>query len=266
MREEKVSLGITTLLSMSILMLMVSDQMPTTSTFIPLIGWFILAMIIVISLGTIVSSIIIAIQKRGRLGERLSKRVLRFAKILAYMTCTALPPHIEKERLMEEFDVSMREADPVKSSKAGMGASKKWMGLRRAKNGVAVVSSKSTDPLIHTANTTTERSAASAMTPIPTLNTRAVIDDDLTSHSDGSSRPTSGAPSKHADRDNVFQQLTTSIRQNRQLALAEFEWLATVVERSFFVIFVLFFIIITVGINLIGFIHWYWAGLEHYGG
>ena len=38
MREEKVSLGITTLLSMSILMLMVSDQMPTTSTFIPLIG------------------------------------------------------------------------------------------------------------------------------------------------------------------------------------------------------------------------------------
>lgn len=32
------SLGITTLLSMSILMLMVSDQMPTTSTFIPLIG------------------------------------------------------------------------------------------------------------------------------------------------------------------------------------------------------------------------------------
>ncbi|VDN27388.1 unnamed protein product [Gongylonema pulchrum] len=38
MREEKVSLGITTLLSMSILMLMVSDQMPTTSSFIPLIG------------------------------------------------------------------------------------------------------------------------------------------------------------------------------------------------------------------------------------
>ncbi|EYC08843.1 hypothetical protein Y032_0064g3561 [Ancylostoma ceylanicum] len=41
MREEKVSLGITTLLSMSILMLMVSDQMPTTSTFIPLIGSYV---------------------------------------------------------------------------------------------------------------------------------------------------------------------------------------------------------------------------------
>lgn len=37
-RTEKVNLGITTLLAMSILMLMVSDQMPTTSDFVPLIG------------------------------------------------------------------------------------------------------------------------------------------------------------------------------------------------------------------------------------
>ena len=38
-RMEKVNLGITTLLAMSILLLMVSDQMPTTSDFVPLIGW-----------------------------------------------------------------------------------------------------------------------------------------------------------------------------------------------------------------------------------
>ncbi|VDM82467.1 unnamed protein product, partial [Strongylus vulgaris] len=37
-RTEKINLGITTLLAMSILMLMVSDQMPTTSEFVPLIG------------------------------------------------------------------------------------------------------------------------------------------------------------------------------------------------------------------------------------
>ena len=37
-REEKITLGITTLLSMSILILMVSDKMPSTSSFIPLIG------------------------------------------------------------------------------------------------------------------------------------------------------------------------------------------------------------------------------------
>lgn len=39
-RTEKINLGITTLLAMSILMLMVSDQMPSTSEFIPLICFF----------------------------------------------------------------------------------------------------------------------------------------------------------------------------------------------------------------------------------
>lgn len=37
-RNEKITLGITTLLSMSILLLMVSDSMPTTSAYVPLIG------------------------------------------------------------------------------------------------------------------------------------------------------------------------------------------------------------------------------------
>jgi hypothetical protein len=39
-RTEKFNLGITTLLAMSILLLMVADQMPTTSEFVPLIGDF----------------------------------------------------------------------------------------------------------------------------------------------------------------------------------------------------------------------------------
>lgn len=37
-RGEKVSLGINTLLAMSILLLMVADKMPTTATFVPLMG------------------------------------------------------------------------------------------------------------------------------------------------------------------------------------------------------------------------------------
>jgi hypothetical protein len=96
MREEKVSLGITTLLSMSILMLMVSDQMPTTSTFIPLIGWFILSMIFVISLGTLASSFVIAIQKRGRLGERLSQRAVRLTRFFSSMSLTDVPLHLRE--------------------------------------------------------------------------------------------------------------------------------------------------------------------------
>ncbi|WKX93109.1 hypothetical protein Q1695_010832 [Nippostrongylus brasiliensis] len=265
MREEKVSLGITTLLSMSILMLMVSDQMPTTSTFIPLIGWFILAMIVVISLGTVVSSIIIAIQKRGSLGERLSKRSLRFAKIIAYLTCTALPSHIEKEQMMEAFDAATPTVESAKQMKSASDASKKWMSLRRAKNGVAVVSDKSTDPLIHMTNSGTEDTSTAGMTPVAPLPPSATADDDLSLHSDASTRiPNSGRlmKSKSGTRCNVFKEMTASIRHNRQLALAEFEWLATVVERSCFVVFVLFFLVITIGINFIGYIHWHWAGVQ----
>uniref|UniRef100_A0AC35U7J7 Neur_chan_LBD domain-containing protein n=1 Tax=Rhabditophanes sp. KR3021 TaxID=114890 RepID=A0AC35U7J7_9BILA len=101
-RAEKVSLGITTLLSMSILMLMVSDQMPTTSTFIPLIGWFILGMIVVISMGTLASSVIITIQKHGKHGDRLSKRAVQIVSFLAHISCTYVPIHLQTGT--KEFD------------------------------------------------------------------------------------------------------------------------------------------------------------------
>lgn len=64
LREDKISLGITTLLSMSILVFMVSDKIPSTSSFI-LIGWFYTSMILLISFGTLASSLVIFIQKKG---------------------------------------------------------------------------------------------------------------------------------------------------------------------------------------------------------
>ncbi|EGT54975.1 hypothetical protein CAEBREN_31814 [Caenorhabditis brenneri] len=63
-RTEKINLGITTLLAMSILMLMVSDQMPTTSEFVPLIAWFYLSIIIIISIGTFLTSVVLSVQGR----------------------------------------------------------------------------------------------------------------------------------------------------------------------------------------------------------
>jgi hypothetical protein len=61
---------------------------------IPLIGWFILGMIIVISTGTLASSVVIAVQKRGRLGERLSQHAIRIAKIFSYLSITDIPMHL----------------------------------------------------------------------------------------------------------------------------------------------------------------------------
>ncbi|VDL65733.1 unnamed protein product [Nippostrongylus brasiliensis] len=195
----------------------------------------------------------------------MSFACFRFAKIIAYLTCTALPSHIEKEQMMEAFDAATPTVESAKQMKSASDASKKWMSLRRAKNGVAVVSDKSTDPLIHMTNSGTEDTSTAGMTPVAPLPPSATADDDLSLHSDASTRiPNSGRlmKSKSGTRCNVFKEMTASIRHNRQLALAEFEWLATVVERSCFVVFVLFFLVITIGINFIGYIHWHWAGVQ----
>lgn len=94
MREEKITLGITTLLSMSILIFMVSDKMPSTSSFVPLIGWFYTCMMLLIAFATLCSSFVSAlntsnqqllmqvinIQKKGLIGQRPSTNSMRWAR------------------------------------------------------------------------------------------------------------------------------------------------------------------------------------------
>uniref|UniRef100_A0A7E4VY85 Acetylcholine receptor subunit alpha-type deg-3 n=1 Tax=Panagrellus redivivus TaxID=6233 RepID=A0A7E4VY85_PANRE len=102
-RTEKINLGITTLLAMSILMLMVSDQMPTTSEFVPLIAWFYLAIIIIISIGTFLTSVILSIQGRRQYGKMppLTIRYLFFHKWIMFVWMRA-PPQLQL--LWDELD------------------------------------------------------------------------------------------------------------------------------------------------------------------
>jgi hypothetical protein len=51
-------------------------------------------MIVVISTGTLASSVVIAVQKRGRLGERLSLHAIRITKIFAFISITDTPLHL----------------------------------------------------------------------------------------------------------------------------------------------------------------------------
>uniref|UniRef100_A0A914UWR5 Uncharacterized protein n=1 Tax=Plectus sambesii TaxID=2011161 RepID=A0A914UWR5_9BILA len=64
-RREKMNLGIDTMLAMLIMMLMVTDQMPTSSEFLPLIGWFFLTIICVISMGTFLTALVLLVQRQG---------------------------------------------------------------------------------------------------------------------------------------------------------------------------------------------------------
>uniref|UniRef100_A0A915EBA4 Uncharacterized protein n=1 Tax=Ditylenchus dipsaci TaxID=166011 RepID=A0A915EBA4_9BILA len=74
-REEKINMGITTLLSMSILIFMVADKMPSTSSFIPLIA----------------GSFVIFVQKKGIMGQRPSLRSMIWAKRASKLVRMEMP-------------------------------------------------------------------------------------------------------------------------------------------------------------------------------
>ncbi|CAD5217562.1 unnamed protein product [Bursaphelenchus xylophilus] len=262
MREEKVSLGITTLLSMSILMLMVSDQMPTTSTFIPLIGWFILGMIIVISSGTLASSVVIAVQKKGRMGERLSCRAVKITRFFGYISISDVPLHLRKGtkeyaeappsteaykksvKMQKKLDKVGAEEDlRKKSSVANF-----FLRRKGAPNGI------STDKKPENGN-------SNPISPPVNDSNLSILFDDSGSQGDSDmaeSKPNTARSNRMA-KDRMLQHIgvfNENVRLSRQLAQKEYEWLATVMERCFFGIFVVLFLIISVGINLIGYWHW----------
>ncbi|KHN80787.1 Acetylcholine receptor subunit alpha-type des-2 [Toxocara canis] len=303
-REEKVSLGITTLLSMSILMLMVSDQMPTTSSFIPLIGWFILGMIAVISLGTLASSVVIAVQKRGHLGERLSVHAVNITKVFAFISLTAVPLHLKKgtkESAETPKPEVYRKSVKISNKLSRCGHHKKpWLSFTKRDSspmadirGVSFVSDKSTDllmspstlsdtvtqPLVSLSNADQqylspddilERDIPSITLPppppppAPPSAPSSPLEDDLNSAAESdtvdSARPP--PPPKREPRVNQANMLkhlsifTGNVKQSRKLALQEYEWLATVVERCCFIVFVIIFLTVTFGINALGYFHW----------
>ncbi|CAD5225235.1 unnamed protein product [Bursaphelenchus okinawaensis] len=72
---EKVSLGVNALLSMSIIMMMVSGEVPATSEVIPLIGKYYIGLIFLIFGAAFTTTITLAYQMRGNSGTPMSARM-----------------------------------------------------------------------------------------------------------------------------------------------------------------------------------------------
>ncbi|CAJ0573677.1 unnamed protein product, partial [Mesorhabditis spiculigera] len=75
---EKVSLGVTALLSMAIIMMMVSDEVPATSEVIPLIGKYYIGLIFLIFVAAFTTTLTLSFQMRGNSGEELPTNVRSF--------------------------------------------------------------------------------------------------------------------------------------------------------------------------------------------
>uniref|UniRef100_A0A0M3I9H8 Neur_chan_memb domain-containing protein n=1 Tax=Ascaris lumbricoides TaxID=6252 RepID=A0A0M3I9H8_ASCLU len=290
-REEKISLGITTLLSMSILILMVSDKMPSTSSFIPLIGWFYFSMIMLISSGTLAASLIIYTQKKGAIGKRPPQNWMRFYKWLGKLIRFQMP--IAMKRI---YKVTSKR----KHSSGGMFIRNKGrqhhsrIRKKQLAEPVLLTITKSPDrPPIPTTigdneeemkliDVDEDEPPQTADSNMPVANVRHKS---ISQKSDSLSKETkafyeeisTGIKRRNTTRHNVGMVRTgttirknlhncsrnlfaANVKNNGKLAEIEYDWIAAVIERCCFIVFFVLFLFTSFGINAIGLIYWYNVG------
>uniref|UniRef100_A0AC34QE31 Neurotransmitter-gated ion-channel transmembrane domain-containing protein n=1 Tax=Panagrolaimus sp. JU765 TaxID=591449 RepID=A0AC34QE31_9BILA len=75
---EKVSLGVTAVLSTAIIMLMIGDNIPATAEVIPLVAKYYIGLIFIIFSAALSTPFTLSYQMRGNIGERMSPRMRYF--------------------------------------------------------------------------------------------------------------------------------------------------------------------------------------------
>ncbi|EGT42046.1 CBN-ACR-24 protein [Caenorhabditis brenneri] len=146
-RREKLSLGIDSLLAMSILMMMVSEQMPTSSDFVPLFGIFYLSIIFIIFIGTLFTAFILNVHLQKMYAKPVSPIVsyIFFGRIAHWLHMR--PPTMllelwnetgvtfgkEIQKKPKRLDINKNQKMPkVTSSSSGLNLLKSSSGSGRA--------------------------------------------------------------------------------------------------------------------------------------
>ncbi|KHN80804.1 Acetylcholine receptor subunit alpha-type deg-3 [Toxocara canis] len=286
-RTEKINLGITTLLAMSILMLMVSDQMPTTSEFVPLIAWFYLSIIIIISIGTFLTSIILGIQGRRQFGKMPSQTVrIVFFVYVAHWMCLSVPTQLLQ--FWEEFNdhpANLRflrksrgkEDNKVHKNGAGSphsGKGAKAMFRRTADGSSNIVSKTGIERPPQAVQPTPEAPLKkSNWLKIP-ANAAAIIEErarfpSIDASNASSPKSPNSPSSRHGSlwesamalvglsndtkppKDRMVSNEVIEMKRKRQCCL-EWEFLATILDRVLLILFTLAVIVVTMGLIITG--------------
>uniref|UniRef100_A0A914PJD9 Neurotransmitter-gated ion-channel transmembrane domain-containing protein n=1 Tax=Panagrolaimus davidi TaxID=227884 RepID=A0A914PJD9_9BILA len=72
---EKVSLGVTALLSLAIILMMVSDSLPATSDTVPLLGQYYIGLIMIMFTATYCTTWTLGVQMQGNAGKAIPRRI-----------------------------------------------------------------------------------------------------------------------------------------------------------------------------------------------
>ncbi|PIC44736.1 hypothetical protein B9Z55_004999 [Caenorhabditis nigoni] len=281
-REEKITLGITTLLSMSILIFMVSDKMPSTSSFIPLIGLFYTSMILLISFSTICSSVVIYVQKQGNIGNPPSKSLMNIARAVNRFIRMEMPLIMKQAYAQKAREEKLRRQQMGRKQSLWTRVYKlaREQALRKdvqtSQNSGKFNEVLTPEKLIDNGGkrctinkdvTCISDSGIVAM-GVPTL---ASEDEDQdvslleleTTPTPAMQRPTRlhKASTCGSFDSMMFRQIEVPVspRTARNLAEIEYDWLAALLERIFLITFLFIFVLTSIGINLIGFFYWWMA-------
>ncbi|CAD5217560.1 unnamed protein product [Bursaphelenchus xylophilus] len=295
-RTEKINLGITTLLAMSILMLMISDQMPTTSDFIPLIAWFYLSIIIIISIGTFLTSVILSIQGRRQYGKvpPIYVRYWFFCKFTAWF-CVGVPPPLavlweelhdhpyytynKRKKIISVPGALLPDRPPLNSyhsrqekqldspgspkllaipTPASTRSRKNWLRVGSAiQKHKATLDDKIVVPMI-------DISTPGSVSSSATNSRRASMWDQTVASVSVATGRLIGLADKDATARRtsaMIQADVMSMKRKRQCSL-EWEFLATILDRIFLIFFILIVLITTLGMMMTGHLAQYQYDLE----
>ncbi|KAI6228458.1 Acetylcholine receptor subunit alpha-type des-2 [Aphelenchoides besseyi] len=299
-RDSKIELGITTLLSMSILIFMVSDKLPSTSTAIPLIGWFYTSMMLLIAFATLCSSFVINVQKKGIIGHRPSTSTMRWGVCQEKLA--------KQQRKQSMWQKPWKKFSRPSSSTLSTMMIPGSLGLDRLADSAQMWQNFSKTTVMKRPEALNLNNGSELMNLSIDEEADRMSDDeeDWENQMGVSSSPftlniPNGAtnnwpPMLSVDRPRRSSssisanpnQPSVSIRrrkprpssnipdvlidgnpllgspntQQRNLAEIEYDWLAAVVERLFLVLFLVLFFFMSVGINAIGGYYWYFTTVD----
>ncbi|EYB86003.1 hypothetical protein Y032_0287g1461 [Ancylostoma ceylanicum] len=281
LREEKITLGITTLLSMSILIFMVSDKMPSTSSFIPLIGWFYTSMILLISLSTLAASIVIYIQKQGILGKPPCRKTMRWARLVARIVRMEMPLLMKQAYAQKAREEKLRRAQEGRKQSLWQRVYKVAREqAQQRKNSCASAKVNGVTPSPDVQRLQVPKKSCTINTDVTCITdpceTSGLVEFSNMSDEENSSFPdidyTAPPPpvtkfqslhkmSTCASLDSMIRNvdIISPRTMQRNLAELEYDWLAAVVERIFLIFFIIVFLLTAVGINCIGMYYWWTA-------
>ncbi|KAI6176596.1 hypothetical protein M3Y97_00815400 [Aphelenchoides bicaudatus] len=129
-RDEKLYLGINTLLTLAIMLLMIANKMPNTSSYIPLMGWYYFGIIWVIVIGTLLATLVLFIHSRKSRIKPMPRVICNFVTH-RFVWAIILEPPIELVEIWTEYGILSEtrlpgsNIDPLIIEEMGIGPSAK---------------------------------------------------------------------------------------------------------------------------------------------